>query len=360
MRCLCPLCNGHTYLITGNLQKPGSVIENRSSTGTTQHTWKKSLREALSKKYMWMEIMVSNGTFPIMASTTLKKPTKLRVVFDCGTSLNEHVLPGPDMINNLTSTVQTASHCSYVWHRKNVSPVSCSKGWLQLSAPPVVERRRYEHAASATSNGTSFRRSVIPWLCKLYALKYLAKENNQSHSAGAQFITKDTRSKRNMCHHHIFVSNNHAVLQSIPPSECARNTKTKDLTFSDIPQERALGIHWCIEKNSFRFDNTLKDQSETRRGILSTVASIYDPLGFLPPYVLTGKRILQEMCRQGTCWDKPLPETLKPRWESWRHDFANLEKINIPRCYLPADFGKVVETELHHLRVPVDMVSALM
>lgn len=39
---------------------------------------------------------------------------------------------------------------------------------------------------------------------------------------------------------------------------------------------------------------------------------------------------------------------LKPRWESWRHDFANLEKINIAQCYRPADFGEVVDTELHH------------
>lgn len=39
-----------------------------------------------------------------------KKPEKLRVVFDCsakhkGTSLNEHLLAGPDMINNLTGVL---------------------------------------------------------------------------------------------------------------------------------------------------------------------------------------------------------------------------------------------------------------
>jgi len=39
-----------------------------------------------------------------------KKPDKLRVVFNCftrfkGTSLNEHLLPGPDMINNLTGVL---------------------------------------------------------------------------------------------------------------------------------------------------------------------------------------------------------------------------------------------------------------
>lgn len=81
---------------------------------------------------------------------------------------------------------------------------------------------------------------------------------------------------------------------------------------------------------------------------MSTVAFIYDPLGFLAPYVLNGKRIVQEMCHQGVGWDDALPEMLKPWRESWRHDFANLEKINIARCYIPTNFGKVVKTELHH------------
>ena len=44
-----------------------------------------------------------------------KKPNKLRVVFDCsvkcgGTSLNEHLLPGPDMINNLTGVLLRFRH----------------------------------------------------------------------------------------------------------------------------------------------------------------------------------------------------------------------------------------------------------
>lgn len=131
-------------------------------------------------------------------------------------------------------------------------------------------------------------------------------------------------------------------------SERARETRTKDLTFSDTQLERALGIHWSIEDDTFRLSNTLANQPGTRRGILATVASIYDPLGFLAPYVLTGKKILQEMCRQGVGWDDPLPEALRPRWEGWQHDFVNLEKINIARCYVPVTFGEVTERELHH------------
>lgn len=54
------------------------------------------------------------------------------------------------------------------------------------------------------------------------------------------------------------------------------------------------------------------------------------------------------MCRRGTGWDDPLSPTLSPRWEKWQNDFMNLEKVNIPRCYVPAEFGKIVKTEIHH------------
>ncbi|XP_060749049.1 scavenger receptor cysteine-rich domain-containing group B protein-like [Tachysurus vachellii] len=107
-------------------------------------------------------------------------------------------------------------------------------------------------------------------------------------------------------------SGNESSITKIPPPEHAIETKTKG--FKDMPQERALGIQWNVERDCFRFDNTLKYQPATRRGILSTVASIYSPHGFLAPYVLHGKSILQEMCHQGINWDYSLPEELRPRW----------------------------------------------
>ncbi|KAG7453482.1 hypothetical protein JOB18_018614 [Solea senegalensis] len=147
---------------------------------------------------------------------------------------------------------------------------------------------------------------------------------------------------------HKFVCNNRSVLDSIPPTEHATEVKAPNLAFNDSTLERALGIHWHIESDTFRFRVCLKDQPATRRGILSTVASLYDPLGFVAPFLLTGKKVLQEMCRHGTSWDDPLPSELQPVWERWKNDLANLEEITIPRCYVPVGFGKVMKKELHH------------
>ena len=309
-----------------------------------------------------------------------KKPDKLRVVFDCsakyrGTSLNEHLLTGPDMTNSLTGVLlrfrqhEVALMCDVekMFHQFKVQ--ESDRNYLRflwwkngdLSMQPRVYRMTVHLFGAASSPG-----------CANYGLKHLAKEYSLTYPVGAQFIARDfyvddgvtsaetvekaIQLAQEACHLcaegglrlHKFLSNNKAVLSSIPASEQATDTKAKDLVFSEMQTERALGIHWNLEKDCFTFNITLKEQPPTRRGILSTVASIYDPLGFVAPYLLSGKAILQEMCRQGSGWDDQLPEHLKPRWEKWKNDLANLEKVQIARCYVPVNFGEVVKRELHH------------
>lgn len=309
-----------------------------------------------------------------------KKPDRLRVVFDCsakhkGTCLNEHLLSGPDMINNLTGVLvrfrqhQIAIMCDIekMFHQFVVK--ESDRNYLRflwwkdgdINTQPQTHRMTVHLFGAVSSPG-----------CANYGLKHLAKENSLEYPLGSQFISRDfyvddgvasvetvqdgiqlAQEARELCAKgglrlHKFVSNSSAVLSSIPTSEHASDIKSKDLAFDETQTERALGIHWNIEKDNFTFNIALKDQPPTRRGILSTVAAVYDPLGFAAPYLLNGKRILQEMCRQGTGWDDPLPEHLRPRWECWKDDLTNLKKLQINRCYVPAKFGVVVKRELHH------------
>lgn len=56
----------------------------------------------------------------------------------------------------------------------------------------------------------------------------------------------------------------------------------------------------------------------TRRGVLSTVNSIYDPLGLAVPVLLEGRLLLQKLIIIGKSknnekllgWDDPLPDAL--------------------------------------------------
>ena len=99
--------------------------------------------------------------------------------------------------------------------------------------------------------------------------------------------------------------------------------------------------------DQFQFRVVVKDNPLTRRGVLSTVASVYDPLGFAAPFILIGKQILQQMCRDKLNWDDALPEDLRPLWESWLLELKHLAAVKIARCYVPSGF-KVQHYELHH------------
>ena len=96
---------------------------------------------------------------------------------------------------------------------------------------------------------------------------------------------------------HKFISNWKEVIAAIPQKDRASTLKNLDLHNDRLPTERALGVYWCVESDTFQLRITLHDTPLTRRGILSTISSIYDPLGFVAPVLLMGKQLLQELCR---------------------------------------------------------------
>ena len=40
-------------------------------------------------------------------------------------------------------------------------------------------------------------------------------------------------------------------------------------------------------------------------------------------------------------WDDEVPEDIKARWMKWRSELPALEELLVPRCYKPADFGRI-------------------
>ena len=144
------------------------------------------------------------------------------------------------------------------------------------------------------------------------------------------------------------MSNSRSVLEKVPLGERAREVQTVDLSTVLLPTERMLGLQWNVESDTFTFDISEKRSASTRRGVLSTVASIYDPIGFIAPFILEGKMILQELCRRGVSWDDPISDSLLSRWEAWKADINNLKDINIPRCYVSAGLNLTMRVELHH------------
>ena len=125
---------------------------------------------------------------------------------------------------------------------------------------------------------------------------------------------------------------------SVPPEDRAKEIKGLDLGIDKLPIERALSIHWCIESDAFTFRIELKDKPCTRRGILATISTIFDPLRLISPVVLVRNRILQEICHGKGHIDGEVFANL----ERWRSPLPLLEQFDIPRNLKPPNFGRIV------------------
>ena len=149
-------------------------------------------------------------------------------------------------------------------------------------------------------------------------------------------------------HLHKISSNVKDVIMSVDSEDRAAAIKDLDLREQDLPIENAIGVQWCLESDSLLFRVTLQDKSFTRRGILSTISSIFNPLGLISPILLAGKQILQELCRDGLGWDEHVPEDIRTRWEKWRGDLPKLSTLRIRRCYRRDEITASCRVELHH------------
>ena len=104
------------------------------------------------------------------------------------------------------------------------------------------------------------------------------------------------------------------------------------------------------------FKVSLPEKPFTRRGVLSIVNSVYDPLGFAVPVMLEGRKILQQLVHMGErtkenntplAWDDPLPTAMINRWTRWRDSLVELQNLSVPCCYRPKDLGRVTRAVLH-------------
>ncbi|XP_064613298.1 uncharacterized protein LOC135477074 [Liolophura sinensis] len=83
-------------------------------------------------------------------------------------------------------------------------------------------------------------------------------------------------------------SNSVDAMDAFPATELGKDLRGLDLGSDHLPMQRSLGLLWENSDN-FTFKASSSDKSYTRRGILSSVNSLYDPLGFVAPVSLQGK-----------------------------------------------------------------------
>ncbi|KAK7930431.1 hypothetical protein WMY93_006826 [Mugilogobius chulae] len=313
----------------------------------------------------------------------VRHPTKgnLRVVFDCGASykgesLNEQLLQGPDLTSSLIGVVTRfrkepviiMGDIESMFHQVRVPPEDADLlrflWWPQGDlTQPSCEFRMRVHLFGATSSPS----------CANFALRKCA--DDYGHEFKDETVDKvhhcfyvddclvsvaAEEEALILCHELVslcakggfcltkWLSNRTAVLDSIPEARKAKGVKQWDLEREFLPIERVLGVEWCIRSDTFKFKIVLKNRPLTRRGILSTVSSIFDPLGMLSPVVLKAKKLLRDLCKRRIGWDDQIPETVSTEWLKWLQGLNLLDKFEMCRCLKPVEFGNVITAQLHH------------
>uniref|UniRef100_A0A183CTW1 Reverse transcriptase domain-containing protein n=1 Tax=Globodera pallida TaxID=36090 RepID=A0A183CTW1_GLOPA len=121
-----------------------------------------------------------------------------------------------------------------------------------------------------------------------------------------------------------FFSGNPKDLETLPEDDLAKH---QDHT-------KVLGISWKPKHNHIVFKLPFFDGPITKRGVLSQIAKVYDPLGLTSPALLPAKEFLQSVQNLNPKWDDPLPNDFQERWvklmRTWQCDGEPVE-IVFPR-----------------------------
>ncbi|XP_028966391.1 uncharacterized protein LOC100902581 [Galendromus occidentalis] len=102
---------------------------------------------------------------------------------------------------------------------------------------------------------------------------------------------------------------------------------------------KVLGIAWCPSEDVFSFktpslfDGPAPESPPSKRQVLSIVASIYDPLGWLTPFTLRGKKLIQRLWTQNLGWNDKIPEAIHVDLKRWMTEVVELRRFRIPRRY---------------------------
>ncbi|XP_071576422.1 uncharacterized protein [Temnothorax nylanderi] len=139
-----------------------------------------------------------------------------------------------------------------------------------------------------------------------------------------------------------WASSHPAALGGLDPEICSQ--KTLSFESADDQALKVLGLCWHSQSDSFGFQLNPLTRKCTKRTILSEVARIFDPLGFLAPLTFTAKRLIQRLWTLKLEWDDEPPSDVRRQWERYQSEFDALASLRIPRTF---PTGDDVRREIH-------------
>ena len=318
---------------------------------------------------------------PIFGVYHPKKPDQIRAVFDssaecCGVSLNDVLLQGPDMMNSLLGVllrfrreavaamadIQSMFHCFQVrddhrnflrffWYEDNDTSKPLIEYRMRVHVfgnKPSPAVATYGLRKAAIQGAEVFGYDTRTFVENdFYVDDGLTSCPTVDETVNLLKRTQKSLQENGNLRLHKVVSNSCDVMQAFPQEDLAKDLMNLDLITDAYPMQRSLGMLWNINTDTFRFHSSSEVKPCTRRGILSTVHSIFDPMGFIAPVVIQGKLFLRDLVRDKFDWDEELEPDRKYEWETWRDSLILLEDVHIPRIFVPSSYRESDIKEIH-------------
>ena len=259
------------------------------------------------------------------------KTTKPRVVYDGsavfdGIPLNQVVLAGENLLNNVVGVL--------IWFRvgKFAWVADLSKCFFQVKIPPdqrdLFRLIWFKGSEMLSDDVQVYRFTRHVWginscpFVALLAIKRLIDENpinaceatlqavlNNRYMDDMLFASSSFEDLRVIASEGIeffgsrgfklrkWVANCHSVqnLKNVPHCDLATSLTNVDIGSEPLPNSKTLGLVWDPQNDILRVNCEEISKATTRREMASQLASQFDPLGIVSPYLLDGKLILQRV-----------------------------------------------------------------
>lgn len=284
----------------------------------------------------------------------------LRVVFNGshvssnGSTLNDHLLAGPKLQSDLPSIILQWRQFKFVYS------ADIAKMYRQILIDQHdldFQRIRWQSDSDAIPHDYQLLTLTYGMTCAsflaLRVLKCLADDEGARYPAAAQVVRQqiyvddvlfgadDVNSLRLLRDQLVsllrcggfelrkWASNEAALLADIDPNNHGLACNKSNATDEQI---EVLGIIWNPARDVFQFKVVFdKITPTTKRQILSTIARLYDPLGWVIPVTVSAKIIMQHLWRLQISWDAPAPDSILVKWQQFYTKLSYLNDISIPR-----------------------------
>ncbi|XP_065355015.1 uncharacterized protein LOC135949392 [Calliphora vicina] len=125
-------------------------------------------------------------------------------------------------------------------------------------------------------------------------------------------------------------ANDQSLLKDLPREDLLDEDFLKLDASSTI---KTLGIRWNAITDSFYYvvDTIEVTPSTTKRRILSVIARLFNPLGWLGPIVIIAKILMQELWEEKSDWDEGVSPLILTQWNSFLKNLPFVTNIKIPR-----------------------------